>query len=80
MAAQKSKLQIRMPIFAWSAWQAEPGRYRPGQEYSGSGLDIGRYLILVEALQRINARPRQVGMGVSMIGPTLLEYGNEGQK
>ena len=28
----------------------------------------------------INARPPLIGMGVVMIGPTLLEYGNDEQK
>ena len=38
------------------------------------------FLILLEELQRIKARPPLVGMGISMIGPTLLEYGTEDQK
>ncbi|MGB1756872.1 MAG: acyl-CoA dehydrogenase family protein, partial [Pseudomonadales bacterium] len=35
---------------------------------------------LLEELQRINARPPLGGMGVSMFGPTLLEYGTHAQK
>jgi acyl-CoA dehydrogenase len=31
-------------------------------------------------MRRINARPPHVGMGISMIGPALLEYGTEDQK
>jgi alkylation response protein AidB-like acyl-CoA dehydrogenase len=37
-------------------------------------------VVLLEELQRIKARPPLGGMGVSMIGPTLLEYGTEEQK
>ena len=50
------------------------------QEYGGAGLDKVRFVILIEELQRIHARPPLSGMGVSMIGPTLLEYGTDDQK
>jgi len=48
--------------------------------YGGAGLDKERFVVLLQELQRINARPPLGGMGVTMIGPTLLEYGNEAQK
>ena len=48
--------------------------------YGGAELDKDRLVILLEEMQRINARPPLVGMGVSMIGPTLLEYGSQAQK
>jgi acyl-CoA dehydrogenase len=50
------------------------------REYGGAGLDKDRFLILLEELHRINARPPLGGMGVTMLGPTLLEYGSEDQK
>lgn len=50
------------------------------KEYGGAELDKDEFLILLEELQRINARPPLGGMGVTMIGPTLLEYGSEEQK
>jgi alkylation response protein AidB-like acyl-CoA dehydrogenase len=49
-------------------------------EYGGAGLDKEHFVVLLEELQRIKARPPLGGMGVSMIGPTLLEYGTEEQK
>lgn len=49
-------------------------------EYGGGGLDKAEFLVLLEELQRIDARPPLGGMGISMIGPTLLEYGTEDQK
>jgi len=49
-------------------------------EYGGAGLELEEFLILLEELQAINARPPLGGMGVTMIGPTLLEYGSEAQK
>ena len=35
--------------------------------------------VAIEELQRIHARPPLGGMGVTMLGPTLLEYGSEEQ-
>lgn len=49
-------------------------------EYGGGGLDQERFLILLDELQQLKARPPLVGMGVWLIGPTLLEYGTEEQK
>jgi alkylation response protein AidB-like acyl-CoA dehydrogenase len=48
--------------------------------YGGAGLNKEQYLILLQEMAAINARPPLIGMGVVMIGPTLLEYGNEEQK
>jgi len=50
------------------------------KEYGGGGLSIDENRILQEELRRIHARPAHVGMGISMIGPALLEFGNEEQK
>ncbi|MCB1645317.1 MAG: acyl-CoA dehydrogenase family protein [Pseudomonadales bacterium] len=49
-------------------------------EFGGGGLGKAEFLILLEEMQRINARPPLGGMGITMIGPTLLEYGTEEQK
>ena len=50
------------------------------KEYGGGGLDNDEAGILYDELARISARLPMHGMGVSMIGPTLLEYGTEEQK
>ena len=50
------------------------------KEYGGAGLNAEENQILREEMARINARTPLVGMGLSMIGPALLEYGNEEQK
>jgi alkylation response protein AidB-like acyl-CoA dehydrogenase len=50
------------------------------KEYGGGGLSKEENQILQEELRCINARPAHVGMGISMIGPALLEYGTEEQK
>ncbi len=48
--------------------------------YGGAGLNISEYMVLLDEMRRIGARTPLVGMGVSMIGPTLLEFGTEEQK
>jgi alkylation response protein AidB-like acyl-CoA dehydrogenase len=48
--------------------------------YGGAGLDLPSYMVLLEEMGRIGARPPLVGMGLAMIGPTLLEFGTEEQK
>jgi len=37
-------------------------------------------VVLQAEMRRVNARPPLVGMGISMIGPALLEYGTDVQK
>ncbi len=48
--------------------------------YGGAGFDAAQMQVWQEETRRINARPPLVGMGLSMIGPALLEYGNDAQK
>ncbi|MBT7334134.1 MAG: acyl-CoA dehydrogenase [Gammaproteobacteria bacterium] len=48
--------------------------------YGGAGFDSQQMVIWQQEMRRINARPPHLGMGISMIGPALLEYGTEAQK
>lgn len=48
--------------------------------YGGAGLTKEEFLVLLEEMRGLDARVPLTGMGVTMIGPTLLEYGNEDQK
>ena len=69
-----SKLWLdRMAARGWTAptWPVE---------YGGAGLDKLRNAVLQEELRHINARPALLGMGLSMIGPALLEFGTDEQK
>lgn len=50
------------------------------KEYGGGGLTPQESHVLVEELRAIKARVPLVGQGVTMIGPTLLEFGTEDQK
>ena len=50
------------------------------KEYTGGGLDPAHRAILSQEMSRIKALPPSTGMGLAMIGPTLLELGTEEQK
>ena len=66
----------------WLDRMAERGFTVPmwPKEYGGAGLSKAENQVLQEELRRINARPAHLGMGISMIGPALLEFGTEAQK
>ena len=68
--------------YVWLERMAEKGWTAPTwpTDYGGGGLSKDEFLVLLEEMQRINARPPLGGMGLTMIGPTLLEYGNADQK
>ncbi len=50
------------------------------QEYGGAGLSKAEAAILRDEMAMINARAPIQGMGFSMIGPTLLDFGSDAQK
>ena len=66
----------------WLDKMAERGWTAPAwpREYGGGGLSKDEHGILQDELMRIGARTPISGMGFSMIGPTLLDYGTEEQK
>jgi len=49
-------------------------------EYGGAGLSKSEVAILRDEMAMINARAPIQGMGFSMIGPTLLDFGTDAQK
>ncbi len=49
-------------------------------EYGGGGLSERQGKIIKEEMKRIRARTPLYGLGIWMLGPALLEYGNEAQK
>ncbi len=63
----------RMAARGWSApmWPTE---------YGGGGLGFEENRILQEEMAAAKALPPLTGMGIAMIGPTLLEYGTEDQR
>ena len=59
--------------YDWLAAMAERGWTTPmwPKAYGGGGLSQDNFEILLQEMKRIGARPPLLGMGVSMIGPTL---------
>jgi acyl-CoA dehydrogenase len=49
-------------------------------EYGGGGLSDQQGKIIKDEMKRINARTPVYGIGIWMLGPAILEYGNEQQK
>ena len=78
-----SKIEITdEDTLLWLERMIEKGWTVPNwpKEYGGGGLNNDEYLILLEEMAAINARPALSSFGTSMIGPTLLEFGDEKQK
>jgi acyl-CoA dehydrogenase len=49
-------------------------------EYGGGGLSAQEAKIITDEMKRLNARKPIFGLGLWMLGPALLEYGNTAQK
>ena len=66
----------------WLERMAAKGWTAPSwpREYGGGGLNDAEARVLDEEMHRLGCRPPIRGMGFSMLGPTLLEYGTEEQK
>ena len=66
----------------WMQRMAERGFTVPSwpKPYGGAGLSAEENQILQQEMREIGARPALFGMGLSMIGPALLEFGSEEQK
>ena len=83
MPSGGNKTQYKNPdTKLWMDRCAEQGYTTPTwpKEYGGAGFDAEQNGIFQQELNRIGARRPLVGMGISMIGPALLEFGTEAQK
>lgn len=49
-------------------------------QYGGAGFSKEQWVIMLEEMRDLQIRLPVSGMGVSMLGPTLLEFGTEEQK
>jgi alkylation response protein AidB-like acyl-CoA dehydrogenase len=68
---------------AWKRAMAEKGWGTPTwpKEYGGGGLSAAETRVLQQEMAKVGAfNPLTAGMGVTMIGPTILDYGTEAQK
>ena len=72
----------RKDVRLWLDRMAEKGWTVPmwPQEYGGAGLSRAEYMALLDEMRRFGARSPLMGMGTSLIGPTLLEFGTHEQK
>ena len=66
----------------WKQRMADKGWGTPTwpKQYGAGGLTPAEARVLQQEMDRIGAYNPMVGMGLSMFGPTLLEYGTEEQK
>jgi alkylation response protein AidB-like acyl-CoA dehydrogenase len=67
---------------AWLAMMADKGWTIPywPKEYGGGGLGKEETKILDQEMERLELPPPLIGFGITMIGPTILQYGTEEQK
>jgi alkylation response protein AidB-like acyl-CoA dehydrogenase len=81
-AAMTAMLNPNEDQKVWKARMAEKGWGAPTwpKQYGGGGLTQSEARVLQQEMERIGASNPMLGMGTSMFGPTLLEYGTEAQK
>jgi acyl-CoA dehydrogenase len=82
MSIGSRKQDLGAELALWLERMAEKGWTVPTwpRAYGGAELDREQYRVLIEELQRINARTALTGRGVNYIGPTILEFGTDEQK
>ncbi len=66
----------------WLERMAEKGWTAPTwpTEYGGGGLSDAQARVLAQEMKSLELPPPLIGFGLTMIGPTLLRFGNEEQK
>jgi alkylation response protein AidB-like acyl-CoA dehydrogenase len=82
MGAEEEPSEIRADRKRWLDMMAERGFTAPTwpTEYTGGGLSPQQAKVLQDEMARLKLFPPLMGMGLSMIGPTLLVHGSEEQK
>lgn len=77
--------EVAQQLEAWRQKLAEQGWGAPTwpKEYGGAGLTQPEARVISQEMGKIgaiNPIPLMAGMGVTMVGPTVLEYGTDEQK
>ena len=82
LANGSTKIELEKDVAIWLERCAEKGFTAPTwpTEFGGGGLSAELAKVLFEEMGKANARTPLTGMGMTMIGPTLLEYGTQAQK
>ena len=82
-AAMTDALADSPELRAWKTAIGEKGWATPTwpTQYGGGGLSPAKARVLTQEMGKIGAfNPLMFGMGITMIGPTILDYGTEAQK
>ncbi|MDH5671389.1 MAG: acyl-CoA dehydrogenase family protein [Myxococcales bacterium] len=81
-AADQEPSDVRSDRTKWLEVMAKKGWTAPTwpTEYGGGGLTPQQNRVLQQEMAKRKLPPPLMGMGLSMIGPTLLVHGNEEQK
>ena len=81
-AGAKSGAENGKDMRVWRERLIEKGWSAPTwpTRFGGGGLDNEQYMVLIQELRRARATVPFGGMGLWLIGPTLLELGTEEQK
>ncbi|MBS0334820.1 MAG: acyl-CoA dehydrogenase family protein [Proteobacteria bacterium] len=82
-AAMTDALADSPDLQAWKRAIGEKGWATPTWpiQYGGGGLSQSKARVLGQEMARIGAfNPLMFGMGITMIGPTILDYGTDAQK
>jgi alkylation response protein AidB-like acyl-CoA dehydrogenase len=82
VAGGRKAVWVRPEQKIWLDRMAAKGWTAPTwpKQYGGGGLSNDEALILEEEMQDLGCRPPLRGMGLNMLGPTVLEYGTEEQR
>ena len=82
MANGSTKIELEPDVALWLERCVEKGFTAPTwpTEFGGGGLSAEFAKVFYEEMGKANARTPLTGMGMTMIGPTLLEYGTQAQK
>jgi alkylation response protein AidB-like acyl-CoA dehydrogenase len=82
IANGSSKIELEPDVALWLERCAEKGFTAPTwpTEFGGGGFSAAQAKIFYEEMGNVGARMPLGGMGMTMIGPTLLEYGTQAQK
>ena len=70
-------------LVTWRKAMGEKGWGTPTwpKQYGGGGLNSAQARVLLQEMSRIGAfNPLMFGMGITMVGPTIMDYGTEEQK
>lgn len=78
----RKAVDVPADVLRWRDAMLERGWTAPTwpRRYGGAGLSPAQARVLDDELRRLGMPPPVVGFGLTMIGPTLLDYGTDAQR